>query len=127
MGAHSIPTRGNPCACHPPLPIGLTLGIATGVLALAPAAQAATVSAAAGEPTYTCQTDTPGNTGVPISIRGIGCQASNGAPTTGVSGPVKLVINQPRYHPHVPAWTCHQARALGLANAMEVIAMDCRP
>lgn len=109
-----------------PLPLGLTLGLAAGVLALAPTAQAATASAAAGEPTYACQTDTPGNTGVPIVIHGIGCHASNGAPTTGMSGPVKLVINQPRYHPRVPAWTCRQARALGSANALEVMAVDCR-
>lgn len=98
------------------LSLSLALGIGVGVLGLAataqvpaaqaatapvPAAGAATVSAVAGEPTYTCQTDTPGNTGFPILIHGIGCQASNGAPTTGVSGPVKLVINQPRYHPRV--------------------------
>ncbi|GLY81482.1 hypothetical protein [Actinoallomurus iriomotensis] len=108
-----------------PLPLGLTLSIAAGVLALAPVAQAAT--AATGEPTYTCQTDTPGNTGVPILIHGIGCRASGGAPATGVSGPVKLVIAQPRYHPRVSAWTCRQARALGSAGALEVMAVDCRP
>ncbi|WP_329239398.1 hypothetical protein OG417_37610 [Actinoallomurus sp. NBC_01490] len=123
------------------LSLSLALGIGVGVLGLAataqvpaaqaatapvPAAGAATVSAVAGEPTYTCQTDTPGNTGFPILIHGIGCQASNGAPTTGVSGPVKLVINQPRYHPRVPAWTCHQARVLGSAAAMEIMAVDCR-
>ncbi|MEU0564840.1 hypothetical protein ABZ297_05490 [Nonomuraea sp. NPDC005983] len=95
------------------------------MLALAPAAQAATATATADEPTYTCQTDTPGNPGLPIMIHAIGCQASNGAPTTGTSGPVKLVINQPRYHP--PTWTCRQARTFGPANAMEVMAMDCRP
>jgi hypothetical protein len=107
-----------------PLSLGLTLGIAAGLLALASTAQAAT--ATAGEPTYTCRTDTQGNTGFPILIHGVGCRASNGAPTTGVSGPVKLVIDQPRYHPRVPAWTCRQARILGSADAMEVVGVDCR-
>lgn len=99
------------------------------MLALAPAASATVASAATdGPPTYTCQTDGPAPRLYPPWVHGIDCQASSGAPVSGIArGPLNMIINQPRFTPSGIVWTCEQVEVLdGTPGALRVMGRMCQ-
>jgi hypothetical protein len=112
-------------------PITLAFGITAGLLAAPSAHAAALPTVDADPPTYSCVRDKPTVHVYPPWVHGIHCTAPPGAPTGGtVNGPVKLIIEHPRYSPGNGHWRCGRALLSGggdTPDPLNVLGTSCQP